>query len=191
MDRQELNSYIASVKDGNSDALVLLFDKYQPVVYKLRQMYSVKDLDFEDWQQEGRLCLLQSAESYREDVGITFGAYFKKNMTRRIYSLLRKQNAFKRRMDVLATSLENEVGIKEEVLGTVKEEPTDYVSDLIVLRDELATYCQCLSNFECLVLLGYLTSVPLCEIAVMTECSEEKVKNGIDRARRKLKNITS
>ena len=191
MTNKELNRCIALAKDGNSDALVLLFDKYQPVVYKLRQIYSVKDLDFEDWQQEGRLCLLQSAESYREDVGITFGAYFKKNMTRRIYSLLRKQNAFKRRMDVLATSLENEVGIKEELVGTVKEEPTDYVGDLIVLRGELATYCQCLSNFECLVLLGYLTSVPLCEIAVMTECSEEKVKNGIDRARRKLKNITS
>lgn len=100
------DNLILEAKTGNSEAFKKLFNQYKPVVFALQQKYFLRDLDSEDWLQEGRIIFFQVLQRYEAERGATLGKFFKLAFCNHILSLLRKQNAMKRRTALLSSSLE-------------------------------------------------------------------------------------
>ncbi len=182
--------YIKKIKEGDSTSFIELFRKFQPVVFALKRKYFVKSMDHDDWLQEGMIACYQSALTYDELKGLTFGRYFKLNLERRICSILRKENAEKRRIDREAVSFEEELEIYGECYNSTSFVLDDFL-DVLILREELDEFMSKLSEFELIVFTRFLLGQNLLGLAQKLGCSEEKIKNALDRARRKLKNETN
>ncbi|WP_297077823.1 sigma-70 family RNA polymerase sigma factor [uncultured Enterococcus sp.] len=89
-----------------NDQLFQLFRQYFPVILAMRKKYYIKGFDEDDWAQEGYISLYKAKCAYDPSKGASFGSFFKRTFENNIKSQLRKQNAYKRQTDQLATSLE-------------------------------------------------------------------------------------
>lgn len=178
---KELDVWIAEAKEGSSDALIHIFHLYQPIVSKVHRRYFLKGYDWDDWLQEGRIVCYESIKSYSRIKGVTFGAYYKINFERHIYSLIRKQEAQKRQVDRQVISYDSgpDDVIKESYVFE------DYGADrsiaYIYVRDQLDGFAECLSETERKVFISYLYhSDPL-------DTSQKVVRNALGRTRKKMK----
>lgn len=84
------------LKEFDEDTFEKMFSQYLPVVYSMQSRYAIRDFDYDDWLQEGRIALNDAMNSYRQGRGTTFGLYYKMIFENRIRSLLRRQQAKKR-----------------------------------------------------------------------------------------------
>lgn len=71
----------------DSVAFEEMFNQYIPVVYSMQNRYKIRDFDFDDWLQEGRIALNDAIQSYRKNRGTTFGLYYKMIFENRVRSL--------------------------------------------------------------------------------------------------------
>lgn len=179
--------HLNMAKTGDSQAFIKLFEQYKPIVFKMKGKYYVQELDGDDWQQEGRLVLFQSIQTYAPDRGISLGSFFRMNLERHIYTLLRKQGAEKRKLNHQACSLDERLEAVGETVLLAASQSSDLFLDYIQIRSELRTYFQGLSVFEARIFAHYLLGNSYEKTALIEGCMELKVRNGLDRARRKLK----
>lgn len=181
--------YLSLAKAGDSEAFIKIFEQYKPIVFKMKGKYYVQELDVDDWQQEGRLVLFQSIQTYAPDRGISLGSFFRMNLERHIYTLLRKQGAVKRKLNHQACSLDERLETVGETVLLSASQSSDIFLDYIQIRSELETYFQSLSAFETRIFTHYLVGNSYKKMALIEGCLELKVRNGLDRARRKLKEV--
>lgn len=173
-------------KNGDMDAFSSLFDLYKPVIFNMQKRYYIRLFDTEDWLQEGRIIFHKALLKYTPDRGATFGAYFKLMFDNHICSLLRKQNAYKRRVDCVTSSIE----------GTIEEQGIDVWNqldsgqpsalDLLVLWEKLEKVETIFSKLEKDVISHYLCGETLEEIASALDTPAIRVQNALDRSRRKI-----
>lgn len=88
---------LRAARDGDEEAFAILYQKYFPLLLRLKNMYYLRNYVYEDWEQEARIALYQALKTYENNKGVSFGSYYKSIISNQIYSLLRKQNALKRR----------------------------------------------------------------------------------------------
>ena len=81
---------ILEAKSGNEESLMILYRQYHPLVYSLRRKYFLRDLDEQDWLQEGLIIFYGCIEAYEVQYGVSLGALFKRSFENRIRSLIRK-----------------------------------------------------------------------------------------------------
>lgn len=72
-------------RDGSELALNLLFEKYQPLIYKQTLLYNLDKNTFEDCLQIGRIALFKCIETFNPDAGASFYTFFKLVLFREIY----------------------------------------------------------------------------------------------------------
>lgn len=160
-----------------------MFSQYLPIVYSMQSRYSIRDFDFDDWLQEGRIALNDALQSYRKGRGTTFGLYYKMVFENRIRSLLRRQQAKKRLSQRQAVSMEK-VGLESFDEHFQYHEYMDenlYISEML-LAGEVA-----LSPLENLSLYYYLKGEEPTMIAQLLNESEKAVRNALNRTKNKLK----
>ncbi|MGI1726078.1 hypothetical protein [Pediococcus acidilactici] len=68
---------IAEVKADDTRNFERLFNKYHPIIKKMRQKYTIRSFDWDDWMQEGRIVFFNSVVNYDADLKITLGAFSK------------------------------------------------------------------------------------------------------------------
>ena len=78
------------------------------VIITVENIYYLRNYVSEDWEQEARIALYQALKTYENNKGVSFGSYYKSIISNQIYSLLRKQNALKRRD-------QNEISIEQKI----------------------------------------------------------------------------
>ncbi|MFC4772656.1 sigma-70 family RNA polymerase sigma factor [Enterococcus hermanniensis] len=167
------------------DEFEAMFSKYLPVVYKMQSRYLIRDYDFDDWLQEGRIALNDAMQSYQKGRGTTFGLYYKMIFENRIRSLLRRQQAQKRLAQQHAVSIEKvgQDSFSEQFQYQEQIEENLYICELLS-NDTLA-----LSTLETLALHYYLRGEEPKDIALRLAESEKVVRNAINRTKNKLKRI--
>lgn len=101
-----MKKWYEKIQDGENNELEKYFHRYRPVVLKIKNEFYLRELDLDDWLQEGFIVFHHSVMNFKDDLGVTFGLYFKQNFRRHIISLLRKEQAQKRKADLEACSLE-------------------------------------------------------------------------------------
>lgn len=160
-----------------------MFSQYLPIVYNMYSRYSIRDFDFDDWLQEGRIALDSALKSYRKGHGTTFGLYYKMVFENRIRSILRRQQAKKRWAQQQAVSIEK-VGIEAFSEHCQYHEFMDenlYISELL-LAGEIP-----FSSLENRSLYYYLQGEEPFMIAEHLNETEKAINNALNRAKNKIK----
>lgn len=170
---------------GDTEAFEELFNRYRPVVYTLEQKYYLKDWDHDDWLQEGRIVFFQTLLRFEAERGATIGKFYKLAFTNHILSMLRKQNALKRRSNVLCSSLE---ALEEQEIPYDQRDKTPLPDEYAILREKLADYDDIFSKLEWMVMQHFLLGINLEELTEVLNCPESTVRAAFDRGKRKLSN---
>lgn len=175
------------VRVGDDMAIKNLFEKYFPIVRSMQKKYYLRGLDYDDYRQEGMISFVSSVQSYDNERSISFGSYFRMNLDRKFCSLLRKQCAQKRRLDIASVSIDEMSEIYGDACYIAEDLVTYHSFGDIFQRERLNTFHEELSYFEKKVFEHYLDGVSTANISNNLECGSVKVKSAIDRIRRKLR----
>ena len=90
----------------DSPALLVLFERYRPVLFKIQSKYFIPDHDLDDWNQEALLVFCRVVQRYEIARMKSFGAFYRRALLFRVYDLIRQSQTQKRLEDRLAVSLE-------------------------------------------------------------------------------------
>ena len=180
---------IREARKGDSTSFSRLYYTYQPVVFKIQRKYYVKDLDADDWQQEGQLVFFKTLRNYDETRGVTLGYFFKINFERHVYSLLRHQGAEKRKAWLESQPLENNSNWTSEFELAQKFLYENSSFQYVYIREALADFATLLSAFECQVFLLHLAGTSRQVISQRLGVTYEQVNNALDRIKGKFKRL--
>lgn len=78
------------IKEGNQDALSLLFEKYKPLISKKIMQFNLQ-YQYDDMVQEAHMILLKSLRKFDEKYNKTFTRYFEQNLHRYYISTVTKE----------------------------------------------------------------------------------------------------
>ncbi len=78
------------IKEGNQEALSLLFEKYKPLISKKIMQFNLQ-YQYEDMLQEAHMILLKSLRKFDERYNKTFTRYFEQNLHRYYISTVTKE----------------------------------------------------------------------------------------------------
>ena len=174
---------IAEVKADDTHNFERLFNKYHPIIKKMRQKYPIRSFDWDDWMQEGRIVFFNSVVNYDADLKITLGAFFKNNFRNRIFSILRFEMAYKRKAGFAAQSLE-ELEEEAEVLGQQVSRITP--QNQLMVKETYAEYETLLSPFEKEVSVLLFQGLRPDQIAERLGYDVAKIQNALLRCKQKL-----
>lgn len=171
----------------NQDPFEVLLERYSPLIAKMVREFSVHGFDSEDLWQEARFVFHRIVHSYEKDKGVTLGVFFKLSLQNHLLSLVRKNQAEKRKSERQAASLdsmmENGDAYPFEYRVAEKDAPLDY----IILDDQLKGFPEALSAFEREVFQAHMDKQSFEEIAQRLGETEARVKNAWERCRRKMR----
>ena len=62
------------VRNGDEEAFAALYQKYFPLLLRLKNTYYLRNYVTEDWEQEARIALYQALRTYEKSKGVSFGS---------------------------------------------------------------------------------------------------------------------
>ncbi|MDD3842458.1 MAG: sigma-70 family RNA polymerase sigma factor [Candidatus Izemoplasmatales bacterium] len=161
------------IKQGNEEALELMFDKYKYLVAKKIAKFNLSD-EFDDCFQEGMIVLYKSVLKYDDDRKKSFMRFFETNLEHHFISIIRtRQRYFKfvrEKFPVLIDYHVEEVESNQYTETDIKQ-AIDHLSQL-----ELVVFVAKFINDKPVDLIAREQNVPI-----------KKVYNAIDRIRQKIK----
>ena len=173
------NELLLAAKQGDNEALKQLFYRYRPIIYHARNKYFLRDMDYQDWMQEGWIVLYQCIENFEPGFGATFGTFFKRAFENRLTSLLRKEQAYKRKGNIYKVSMEQSI-LQEESEGFAVNYLNTPLHE-VVMRETLA---------ECEELLTPVEKEALAMYGLGTkedqQLSERRYKSAYTRLKKKM-----
>ncbi|GHP15215.1 DNA-directed RNA polymerase [Lentilactobacillus fungorum] len=130
---------------GDSEAFARLFNRYHPVLRKIRRLYFISGMDAEDIEQEARIVLYRSAQKFEPGRNISFGSYYSHNLKNRVFDLIRANNAKKRLpIDALKSIEANESFYEATVADLAAWSP----EHLVIVGEELLQLYKSCSRLE-------------------------------------------
>lgn len=165
---------LRAARNGDEEAFAALYQKYFPLLLRLKNTYYLRNYVTEDWEQEARIALYQALRTYEKSKGVSFGSYYKSIISNQIYSLLRKQNALKRR------DQKDEVSIDQKI----ETEGPDFLAE-ITLQEPLAI--QQLLLKEAQIFHYYMQGVDFAEMAECLSMDHKQVMSAYGRVKLKIK----
>ena len=182
------------VKNGDGQALDNLIEKYNRLILKITRSYFLVGGDREDLMQEGRIGVMNAANTFNGS--ISFKNYAYTCIRSSVFSAIKKAKSKKN------IPLENYVPLfgnidddeqydkNEVVVGTAENPETGYINR--EAAEEFSNKIKGeLSDFEYTILSDYLKGYSYKEIGNKVGKSEKSVDNALFRIRKKIKAIVS
>lgn len=164
---------LCQIKEGNQEALELMFGKYKALISKIIYRYNLY-YDFDDMFQEGQMILYKSIMQYDEAYNKTFTRFFEQNLERKYITIIGKRV---RRKEIFNKNI---LYIYETNNDLRKNSP--YFE---MLRKEIA---KILTNTENLVYnLRELQNFSISYIKENSGLGEKEIYNSLHRAKMKIK----
>jgi len=161
------------IREGNNEALELMFDKYSRLISKKIYKFNLYQ-EYDDMFQEGMMILYKSIKSFDDSYSKTFTRYFELNLDRKYITLLSKKV---RRREIFKN---NELFIYE-TNSNVNQNSVYY--DLT--KKEIA---KILTNSEYLVYtLRELNNYSVSYISEKHGMKDKEIYNSLHRAKAKIK----
>ena len=155
----------------SSEEFEAMFFKYRPIVEIMYKKYYLKDYDLDDWMQEGT----------------TLGVLFKRSFENRVCSLLRLQQAQKRKAQLNSSSLEEKISHEGPNFLSDQNEQTEKAEKYLMLQETMNKYDSPFSKLEQIVIMNYLKGLELEQIAEQTELPLQQIKSAYNRGKKKLR----
>lgn len=99
---------IIKAKSGDEMALKELYDKYYLVALSVRRRFYIRDFDYDDWYQEGFIIFYKCVMVFDLDKKLSIGTLFKRSFVNHIISILRRNDARKRKINNISESLDKQ-----------------------------------------------------------------------------------
>lgn len=189
MSMDELNPddrILSSAQSGNNANAEIVIHIYRKVVEQAASKYKNFSLEQEDLVQEGMIGLLAAIKSYNPQKGASFKTYAKICIDNAMQSALRQ---FRRLKDIPAQNIieYNEEDIPPDS-GFLSAEDTFIARESVSLLTKVLQ--QNLSDFENEVLRLHIVGCSYNEIAKRLSKTPKAIDNALQRARRKLQDIS-
>jgi RNA polymerase sporulation-specific sigma factor len=172
----EYNDYelIDLIKEGNDEALEIMFKKYEPLIKSRIMKFKIKPAMFDDFYQEGLLALHKAVSSYRMSSPKTFNKFFDMVLQRRFISVLRSNKNY----------FNNTVYVDELTPGILKEDhEVNYDSVVLETSDFSLTELE-----KKVYYLKHAKGCKASTIASLLGLEVKQVYNATDRIKVKIKN---
>lgn len=176
-------SLISAVREGDEAAFAALLDLYAPLLVSLVSAFSSDvHVETEELMQEARYALYRAALSYREG-GVTFGLYAKICVRNALISGSRRRHPrqFPCSLDDSMLAFEASQGDGEDVVEALIHAET--------LRELQSRAVRVLSSYERRVFSMYARGLSVEEIAAVIDRDAKSVRNALDRALAKLRDV--
>jgi RNA polymerase sporulation-specific sigma factor len=184
---------VEAVRQGNSEALEYLINKYKNFVRAKARSYFLIGADREDIVQEGMIGLYKSIRDFRGDKLASFKAFAELCITRQIITAIKTATRQKHiplnsyvSLDKPIYDEDSDRTLLDVICGTRVTDP----EELIINREEFSgledKLGQILSDLERRVLMLYLDGRSYQEIAVDLDRHVKSIDNALQRVKRKL-----
>ncbi len=175
MDFRKYNDYeiIDLIKQGNEEALNLMFEKYRYLIAKKIIQFNLTE-DFDDFHQEGLMVLYKSVMKFDDTRTKTFTRFFEMNFERHLITLIRSRKRKQRFMIDRLPLLYAEV---------IQEAKSDYYTEI-----EIRKVLDRLSDLEKVVFeQRFIQNQEVQIIAKNHQVEPKTIYNAIERIRKKIK----
>lgn len=177
---------VNGAKDGKALSFDAVWESYQPllhhVVFDVKQKFSLPESDRDDLMQEAAIALYNSACSFDDSKGVSFGLYAKICIKNRLISFIRREYNGNLRADSL------------DQVDSVNPVSSDFTPEqLIISKEALAEWNEkisaSLTDFERSVFWLYLGGMSYTDIAEALHKQKKSVDNAIVRIKNKLRKL--
>ncbi|MBP1153539.1 MULTISPECIES: RNA polymerase sporulation sigma factor SigH [unclassified Paenibacillus] len=196
MDEYDLKAdedLVEAVRDGNSDALEYLINKYKNFVRAKARSYFLIGADREDIVQEGMIGLYKAIRDFRGDKLASFKAFAELCITRQIITAIKTATRQKHiplnsyvSLDKPIYDEDSDRTLLDVICGSRVSDPEELIinqEEFSGLEDKMG---EILSDLERRVLMLYLDGRSYQEIAVDLDRHVKSIDNALQRVKRKL-----
>ncbi|APT18115.1 hypothetical protein FC62_GL001341 [Amylolactobacillus amylotrophicus DSM 20534] len=183
---------IELTRQKNSDALVELCARYQPMIRGVIRRYFLRSYDYLDWQQDAMFICYESAVLFDENMHVRFGGFFQLRFLQHAKSLVRFELAKKRAPYSEALSLESQVTPSKKIRDKIIKNDVFMISESSasdVNITQLEMYIDELSLTELVAFRMNIGVVTQAEALKILDCTPTQLIAARDRCRQKFKKI--
>nr|WP_026263625.1 MULTISPECIES: RNA polymerase sporulation sigma factor SigH [Paenibacillus] len=184
---------VEAVRQGDSEALEYLINKYRSFVRAKARSYFLIGADREDIIQEGMIGLYKSIRDFRGDKQSSFKAFAELCITRQIITAIKTATRQKHiplnsyvSLDKPIYDEDSDRTLLDVICGTQVSDPEELIinqEEFTGLEDKMS---EILSDLERKVLMLYLDGRSYQEIAVDLSRHVKSIDNALQRVKRKL-----
>lgn len=184
---------VESVREGDSEALEYLINKYRSFVRAKARSYFLIGADREDIIQEGMIGLYKSIRDFRGDKLASFKAFAELCITRQIITAIKTATRQKHiplnsyvSLDKPIYDEDSDRTLLDVICGSQVCDPEELIinqEEFMGLEDKMS---EILSDLERKVLMLYLDGRSYQEIAVDLKRHVKSIDNALQRVKRKL-----
>lgn len=191
---------IEKIRQGDSDAVDFLMDKYKNFVRRKAANLFLIGADKEDLIQEGMIGLYKAIRDYENEKAATFYTFAELCISRQMYSAIKASNRQKNiplntYISLYEPAFEGEKGQEhgEGYVNYVQREKNQNPEELVIDKENLAvleyTIESRLSSLEKEVVQHYMNGLSYVEIAELLGRSPKSVDNALQRIKTKLNQL--
>ena len=191
---------LTGIKQGDSDAVDYLMDKYKNLVRRKAANLFLIGADKEDLIQEGMIGLYKAIRDYKNEKAATFYTFAELCISRQMYSAIKASNRQKNiplntYISLYGPAFEEKKGQEhgENYVNYVHSEKNQNPEELVIDKENLAvleyTIESRLSSLEKEVVQYYMNGLSYVEIAELLGRSPKSVDNALQRIKTKLNQL--
>ena len=184
---------VEAVREGDSEALEYLINKYKNFVRAKARSYFLIGADREDIVQEGMIGLYKAIRDFKGDKLASFKAFAELCITRQIITAIKTATRQKHiplnsyvSLDKPIYDEDSDRTLLDVICGSRVSDPEELIinqEEFVGLEDKMA---EILSDLERKVLMLYLDGRSYQEIAVDLDRHVKSIDNALQRVKRKL-----
>lgn len=174
------------------EAFEELFNRFIPMIYSVRSIYSVPGFQIDDYFQECRITLLNAIDSFESKRNAYFASFLHKLYKNHIYNKLRKNFSIKRQNGLSDLSIDmpyyiektsQEVSIQEIISDSHSMEP----EERMMIKERANNYFTQLSSLEKKAIISFLGQTTYENVAEELGLPIDTIRSAMSRARRKIR----
>lgn len=187
------NLYISEIKNGNTDAINKIMEKYKSYVYLKAKPFFIVGAEREDIIQEGMIGLYKAIKGYNEEKDVSFKMFADLCIRRQIITAIKASNRQKHiplnSYISLSKSPTNEDDDREIIELLDKDsmpDPLETITTKEMYRNIETKITQILSDFEQKVFNEYVAGESYANIAKKLDSHQKAIDNAIQRIKKKF-----
>jgi RNA polymerase sporulation-specific sigma factor len=187
------NKYIQEIKNGNTEALNIIMEKYKAFVYLKAKPFFIVGAEKEDIIQEGMIGLYKAIKSYNEKRDVSFKIFADLCIRRQIMTAIKASTRQKHiplnsylSLNKTAFDEDDDRAIIEMIDKDSMPDPLETITTKETYKKIETKMTEVLSNFEQKVFNEYVNGESYANIAAKLGSHSKAIDNAVQRIKKKF-----